>query len=181
MLTDLQKRKLTRYFHVYDIDRDGRVGPLDFERVLENVRVLHHLETDSPDYQSLREGFMARWDTLRWWADRDGDGGVDLDEWLEYWDELLGRGPRYEEELVSLLSRLLSLFDHDSDGVLGPDEFVDFYGVYGLSPALARSVFAELDANSDGVISKSELEEIGHQFYRGNDPDAPGNRLFGPY
>ena len=181
MLSELQKRKLTRYFRVYDVDNDGRVGPQDFERVLENLRALHGLDADSAAFAELRSGFLGYWDTLRWWADRDGDGGLDVAEWLKHWDELLGRDQRYEDEVASLLARVFSLFDTDADGLLGPDEFTAFYGAYGLDAALARAVFGDLDADGDGVISRDELERITHEFYRGKDPDARGNRLYGPY
>jgi Ca2+-binding EF-hand superfamily protein len=40
MLRGLQERKLTRYFQVYDIDDDGQIASPDFERVIENVRIL---------------------------------------------------------------------------------------------------------------------------------------------
>ena len=36
MLTDLQTKKLTRYFEVYDIDDDGVIQASDFERIVEN-------------------------------------------------------------------------------------------------------------------------------------------------
>ncbi len=29
-------------------------------------------------------------------------------------------------------------------------------------------------------MTQDELMEMAHEFYRGDDPDAPGNRLFGP-
>ncbi len=47
MLTPLQRMKLARYFTVYDVDDDGKVGLRDFERVLANVRVLHGLAAGS--------------------------------------------------------------------------------------------------------------------------------------
>ena len=40
MLSDLQTKKLTRYFQVYDMDDDGRIEASDFERVVENVKIL---------------------------------------------------------------------------------------------------------------------------------------------
>jgi Ca2+-binding EF-hand superfamily protein len=181
MLTELQRKKLTRYFRVYDIDDDGRIGPADFERVVENVRILHGLSSDSPAHLALRDGYLRRWKALETSADTDHDGGVDLDEWLAYWDAVIGEDERYESEVSVVAARLFEIFDTDEDGVLGPDEFCDFYGVYGLSAALARQVFMDLDANGDGVISRDELMAMGNSFYRGDDPDAPGNRLFGPY
>lgn len=181
MLTELQRKKLTRYFRVYDIDDDGHIGPADFERVVENVRVLHGLAPDSPGHRSLREGYLRRWAALQASADADHDGGVDLEEWLAYWDDLLGAEDRYRSEVRAISARLFDLFDTDEDGEIGPDEFCDFYSVYGMATALARRVFVDLDANGDGVISRSEMKEIGDQFYLGDDPEAPGNLLFGPF
>lgn len=181
MLTDIQRRKLSRYFRVYDIDDDGRIGLPDFRRVLENVRILHGHPTDSRQHQELEEVFQRRWEALRDSADLDDDEGVDLEEWLAYWDGVLADEERYEREVSALVGRLVETFDTDEDGVLGADEFCDFYGIYGLASALARQVFLDLDLDGDGAVSRDELVEMAHQFYRSEDPDAPGNRLFGPY
>lgn len=180
MLSDLQRDKLTRYFRVYDIDDDGRIGPQDFQRVVENVRILHGLADGSPAHEALRDGYLDRWESLRTAADADDDGGVDLGEWLTYWEGVVEDDDRYEREVGGITARMLDLFDTDEDGVLGPDEFCDFYGIYGLSAALARGVFIELDLNGDGAISRDELLEMSEQFYRGDAPDAPGNHFFGP-
>lgn len=181
MLTELQTKKLTRYFRVYDVDDNGRIGPGDFERVLENVRVLHALDVDSTPYRRLRDGFTRRWESLRASADADDDGGVDLEEWLAYWGSAIRADDEYAEVVTSLVSRLFELFDTDEDGRIGPDEYCNFYGVYGLRAALARQMFAELDGNGDGVISHEELMARADEFYRGDDAEAPGNLLFGPY
>ena len=181
MLTDLQRKKLTRYFRVYDIDDDNRIGPGDFERVVENVRILHGLATDSPGHEALRDGFLRRWESLRTSADADHDGSVDLVEWLDHWDHVIETDEQYEAEVTTVAAQLFEIFDTDEDGVLGTDEFCDFYGVYGLPYALARRVFLGLDVDGDAVISRTELMDMVHQFYRGTDPNAPGNQLFGPY
>ena len=51
MLSDLQEKKLTRYFQVYDIDDDGRIAASDFERVIDNVRILRGASESSPARQ----------------------------------------------------------------------------------------------------------------------------------
>ena len=181
MLTDLQEKKLTRYFQVYDVDDDGQITVLDFERVIENVRILRGASEGSFAEQGLQYAFMTFWGSLSTSADIDQDGGVDLDEWLAYWQVALADDARYEEEVEAITNHLFTVFDSDEDGEIGPDEFVDFYGVFGLGSNLARSIFVELDANSDGVISRGEMLEIGRQFYRSDDPGSAGNMLFGPY
>lgn len=180
MLTDLQKQKLTRYFRVYDVDDDGRIARPDFDRVVENVRALYGADDRSALHRDLEHGYLLRWEALAASADTDHDGGVDLDEWLGYWEEVLSDQDRYEREVGMVAERLFEIFDTDEDGVLGPDEFCNFYGVYGLKSALARQVFLELDEDGDGTVTRDELVVMAHQFYQSNDPNAPGNRLFGP-
>ena len=124
---------------------------------------------------------MGLWDRLSSSADGDHSGGVDLDEWLAYWQLALEDDERCEGETQALTDRLLSVFDVDEDGTIGLREFADFYGVFGLSVSLAETVFVELDSDSDGVITRAELLDISRQFYRSDDVEATGNILFGPF
>ncbi|NJD18449.1 MAG: hypothetical protein FIA95_04100 [Gemmatimonadetes bacterium] len=180
MLTSLQQEKLTHYFRLYDVDDDGRLARADFERVAENVRALRLVGTKGPQHRALLEGFLKWWDALRLSADVDDDGTVDLREWLRYWDSVLNDDARYKVEIAEVTERLFKLFDTDEDGVLGADEFCNFYGIYGLKAAMARLVFLDLDVDGDGAVTRQELTDMAHEFYRSDDPGAPGNRLFGP-
>lgn len=181
MLSELQQKKLTRYFRVYDVDEDGRVGPSDFARVVENVRMLHGLDEKSAGHRSIEDGYANRWDQIHASADTDGDGGIDLQEWLAYWGSVIADDERYEEEVTTMGARFFSVFDTDEDEVIGADEFCNFFGVFGLSASLARQIFLELDVNGDGVMNREEFLGLGREFFRADDPAAPGNLLFGPY
>jgi len=180
MLSDLQTLKLTRYFQVYDVNEDGLVGVADFERVVANMRVLHGAIDRSEQAHRLRAAYMGHWEALRASADVDRDGGVDLDEWLAYWELVLADDRRYEAEVEAIVDRLFRAFDTDGDDRIGSDEFCNFFAAFGLESSLGRSVFVELDTDQDGALSRSELLDIGQEFYRGNDPEAAGNLLFGP-
>ena len=82
MLSELQEKKLTRYFQLYDIDDDGEIAAADFERVIENVRILRGAPVGSFADHGLRCASMAFWGALNSSADTDQSGGIDLDEWL---------------------------------------------------------------------------------------------------
>ena len=179
MLSPLQEQKLTRYFRVYDVDDDGVIGIRDFERVLENLRALHGVGSAATPLGELRAAYLNRWEAMRRSADTDADGGVDLGEWLAYWDGVLSDDARYDAEIAGLVDRLYALFDTDESGSIEVDEFVNFYAAYGLRAALARHVFEGLDGNGDGAVSRAELAEAAHQFYRSDDPATPGNELYG--
>jgi Ca2+-binding EF-hand superfamily protein len=179
MLSDLQTRKLTRYFHVYDIDDDGRIEASDFARIVENVRVLHGEEDGAVD--GIHGAYRKLWDRISEAADADGDRGIDLDEWLAYWQVALEDDARYEDEVEALTERLFAVFDMDDDDSIGPAEFADFYGMFGLPVSLAETVFAELDQDQDGRVTRDELRAAGRAFFRSDDVEEAGNLLFGPY
>ncbi len=180
MLTPLQQQKLAHYFRLYDVDDDGCVARADFERIAENVRALHLADKGTPEHLAIGKEYLLRWEALRASADTDEDGAVDLREWLRYWEGVLSDDARYLGEVARVADRLFGSFDTDEDGVLGADEFCNFYGVYGLKAAMARLVFLDLDMDGDGAVTRQELMDMVHQFYRSDDPGAPGNRLFGP-
>lgn len=180
MLSDLQTKKLTRYFQVYDVDDDGRIAVIDFERIVENVQLLHGYPSGAAEIAALRDSYMGLWNRIRG-ADGDGDGSVDVDEWLAYWQVTLENDARFEAEVEEITNRIFTVFDLDEDDEIGAAEFADFYGVFGLNVNLARTVFESLDANQDGVLTRTEMLQIGREFFRGDDVEAAGNVLFGPY
>ena len=180
MLSDLQTKKLTRYFQVYDIDDDGRIAASDFERIVENVQMLHGYPAGVSAVSELRGAYMSLWNRIRG-ADGDGDGTIDVDEWLAYWQLALEDDARYEAEVEAITDRIFTVFDLDEDDAIGPGEFADFYGTFGLPVSLAETVFVSLDRNEDGVLTRAEMLEIGREFFRGDDVEAAGNVLFGPY
>lgn len=179
MLSELQRASLSQYFRVYDIDDNGRIGPLDFARVVENVRYAKGLPEGSEGHRALRAAYRGWWEALRLSADVDYNGEVDLDEWLTYWEDVLASKERYDAEIETIVKLLLEIFDGDGDGVLQRDEMEELFGAYGLSAELARVVFDSLDKNDNHELSHDELIQAGSEFYRGHNPNAPWVRLFG--
>jgi hypothetical protein len=64
--------------------------------------------------------------------------------------------------------------------VLGRDEFAAFQRAFGTADDDIDAAFARLDTDGSGSLTVAELIAAAEQYYRGNDPDANGNWLYGP-
>ena len=178
--TTLQKRKWTRLFEVYDADRNGAVEKEDFEAIFHNLARARHLTQEMPQYQQLYAKFMEEWESLQQDADKNGNGKIELAEWLKYSERRIN-SPNIYKIVVDLADWVFELLDLDGNGVIGVEEYKTFYWSWRIPPDLAIEIFPKLDLNGDGSITKKEFLKLVRQFYRSDDSDAPGNLFFAYY
>ncbi len=179
MLTHLQQRKMTRLFHVYDLDNSGYIEAYDYMRIAENFARLHGLAHGSEGYNKLQSKFGFVWEYIQKFGDVSQDDAVSLSEFLEYADSLLEGN--YAAIEGSTGSFLFELIDTDGDGEITLAEFKVFYEGYNIDDAAADEIFTKLDLDSDSVISAEEFAQLGYDFHYSDDPDCPANWFFGPY
>ncbi|MFF0476549.1 EF-hand domain-containing protein [Streptomyces sp. NPDC004284] len=72
-----------------------------------------------------------------------------------------------------------AICDRDGDGRIQANEFVGFHKAYGASLTDALLSFEKLDRNNDGWLSLDGLLMAHFEYCTSEDPDAPGNRLYG--
>ena len=180
MLTELQIKKWTHLFKVYDANGNGVVEKSDFEEIFQNVATARNLTQGTPDYDQLHAKFMEDWEHLRKDADKNNDGKVELAEWLEHGDRRINSPDMYQTN-IDLAHQIFELFDLNGDGVITLEEYKTILGSWHLPEDLAAEIFPKLDLNGDGGITKDELVELLGQFHSSDDPEAPGNFFFGPY
>ena len=179
-LTELQKRKLTRFFTVYDQNRDGVIERSDYILLANNVSKAKGFALDSPLSARLRECMLRVWSNLENIADKNEDGEVTLDEFLAYRDQLQQNELKFND-LVSAGLTLFDVMDDDHDGRINLREFKLFYSFFQLDESLAAEVFAHLDVEKTGYLTREQLRTYSREFNLGEDPEAIGNKLFGPY
>jgi juvenile hormone diol kinase len=181
MLTDLQKKKLPNLFAVHDLDRDGVLRRGDFEEYATRVASVRGWKPGSPQHEELTTRFMTFWDGFESFADASGDLRVTLEEWFAYWDQILSTPGMYEGVAKPIGDFIFDLFDRDGDGRVTADEYAFIYRFGGLDPSQAAAAFARLDLDHDGLLSVDEIMTLLGQYFRSDDPDDPGNWLFGPF
>ena len=180
MLTELQTRKWTRLFQVYDANGNGTVEQADFEQIFHNFAAARDLSPGTPEYDLLNAKFMEDWEHLRKDADKNNDGKVELEEWLEHGDRRINSPDMYQT-VIDLANQTFELLDLNGNGVISMEEHKIACRSWRLSEQIAEQIFPKLDLNGDGSISKEEFVELVRQFHHSDNPNDPGNFLFGPY
>lgn len=178
MLSELQKRKLTALFHHHDRDEDGFLTKADYEGFAKRVCELWNYPPGTREYETAYAQNVAVWDYVRDVADKDKDERISLDEFLASYDVTLNDETLFDRMLVQYGKTILQLGDLDRDGKMSGREYVAFMGCYGLPKETAQEAFRHLDLDSSGYLTLDEVMQRGSEFY-GDDPNAPGNWLFG--
>jgi Ca2+-binding EF-hand superfamily protein len=181
MLSELRRRKFTNYFSILDRSGQGMLGKDDLERIVKGVTAVRGLEPGSDEYAAMEAAIMATWTHLMEHADRDRDNGVSLDEWLQTLEDTAADEEKYATYVTPFASGVIALLDLDDDGVVGLAEYQKFFEIFGVSAESAEDSFARLDVKGDGRVTTEEALERVREFHCSDDPNAPGNWLFGPY
>ncbi|NEP49144.1 MAG: hypothetical protein F6K65_10085 [Moorea sp. SIO3C2] len=179
MLTELQKQKFPRLFEMYDADNNGFIEQADFERFLETYSQLRSWEPGSPNYNSFQSKLMSRWDSMQKFADTNRDNRISLEEWLVYIENILNDQDAYEAEIKGIAGFVFSVFDTNGDEQLDLEEYRQWYRTASLDENYANEVFKRLNLKDDESISKEKHIELIDEFFRSEDPEAPGNFVFG--
>jgi Ca2+-binding EF-hand superfamily protein len=181
MLTELQTRKLTKLFTMYDADNSGKIGLADFEIVVKKIAEVRGWKPNSSKMNVLLEKFSYYWIHIRGESDKNRDNKVSLDEWLNYYESILNDPKRYQAEIGSLVNLIFDAFDADGDGTINGNEWVDFLAVYNNHRIYAERAFSQIDLDKDGFISQEEFLTVFHNFHYSDEPKALGSLLFFPY
>lgn len=181
MLTDLQKRKLTKLFSMYDSDYTGVLVKKDFELMFKKLSTLRNWSKRSPRCIILEERLMQRWQGLEQKADTHDNDEISISEWLAYYDELLTDAQASPGMVAELIELVFDVFDQDEDDRISQEEWGHLLATFNESPVYAPLVFPSLDQNQDGYLTKDEVRGLFINFCYSDDPAEPANHMFGPY
>jgi Ca2+-binding EF-hand superfamily protein len=181
MLTELQRRKLTRMYQQTDFNKDGFVETSDYEQIGARVAQFLGLEPGSPESEVIRNRYLGMWSNLKQLADKDGDDKVNEAEYVGGLGALLSQEDYFEPWIRSTVNDILEWEDQDRDGKISQQEYVGFMQIYDIASGDAEDAFRRLDRDGDGYLTREELMQNTEEFFLADDPNAPGNWLMGPY
>jgi Ca2+-binding EF-hand superfamily protein len=183
MLGNLQRQKSHHYFDLIDQDEDGFINGEDFEIQAEQLADERELADD--DEEALREQMMGWWRQLCAAADANDDDRVSRDEWEEFWDAIQAPVEEGTEEQKAQMMESLEragkvtfrTIDATGSGEISEEEYASWLTAWGASGS--SEAFDALDRAGDGHLTEEDIVEATKEFYLSNDPDAPGNMLYG--
>ena len=181
MLTELQKKKLPNLFHLHDLNNDGVLEQGDFEAFAGNLAQSRGLAADSSEAVELRSRFTNVWNNISRTADGHNVDQLTLDGWYTFWDHVLADSSTYNQVVRPIGEFVFQLLDQNGDGRVTSEEYTHLYRLLGEEEAKAQEVFPQLDRDGSGDLSIEEIREMLDQYFRGDDPSAPGNWFFGRY
>ncbi|NEQ51825.1 MAG: calcium-binding protein [Leptolyngbya sp. SIO3F4] len=181
MLTDIQTRKLTKLFHLYDSNDDGVLVQQDFTALAMRLATLREGELFASYRGEILTHLQQDWSCLCAAADQNHDARITLEEWLGYYTQVLDDMQQYASRVVALVTLLFDAFDQNNDGQISEHEWVSLLAVFNVQPIYAKSIFINLDVNQDDCLSQDEVLTLIHDFFYVSEPSAPANFMFGPY
>lgn len=179
MLSEFQRKKIDFIFDKIDLDQDGLITKQDYQALVEkSVEALG--KAAQPDNREwIQNAYMEFWAGFSQSADRDGDQGVNREEYLTFWAMAMENREFFDQICGGIITQLTRMFDLDGDNQLSPAEWAMLCQAYDYDPEEIETVFDKLDIKRDGYLDFQEMLEMSVQFYYSNNPVDPGNWMWG--
>lgn len=180
-MSALRQQKYRQWFLSADVDGDNVITRRDIIYFADRFITLRGVAGDSPEAQRLRDLMEGFWVNALAPFDHNGDGQVDAEEVTTGFEQALADSAGYSKQIEPITEQYFKLTDGDGDGKIDLKEFQQVFMAVGRgSEADCAEVFRRLDTDGSGALSRREFHRAVEDFFYSDDPNAPGNQLFGP-
>lgn len=180
MLSALRTRKFTVLFACFDFDKNGVLEKSDYEQFSKNLSQAYTLLPGTSQYAAMHAETMALWEFIHSVADKDGDHRISPAEFIDAYAAMTNDDTTFQQLLMSYAEFVIRTGDRDGDGKLDENEYATILWCYGIADEAARTAFRHLVTDGRGTLTLAAMEQIFAEFFRSDDPAAPGNWMIGP-
>ena len=179
MLTDLQKAKMTRLFHFWDLNHNGYLDKADYETIVTRIANERGWQKGSTDFASTYNTVMTNWAQVEKFAQDNDNQNVYLPDWLAYCDYVVNNQSAYRIHAMELMMTLLNAVDTNGDGQITREDYKMWFRIFGNSDEEAERAFDHIDTDNSNVLSLDEMIHAVDEFFQSNARHVPGNHMFG--
>jgi Ca2+-binding EF-hand superfamily protein len=181
-MSELLDRKLRHFFTLMNRDQSDTLELNDYLTSADNVSNSFGIAAGSAAHEGMRQEFTRFWENIIKPMDTDGDGHVNFDEYLTAYTAGVLDDPQGYESIRPIADAIIGIADIRSDGKITPDNFtLAMSAAYGIPEPECVAAFTALDKDTNGYLTRDELQNAAAQYFLGTDPDLPGNALFGRF
>ncbi|CAH2044339.1 unnamed protein product, partial [Iphiclides podalirius] len=179
MISEFRKQKLLHLFNIFfDIDSSGSIERNDFELAAKNIAELRGWVPSDQKYKETLDSLLQIWEGLQGAADADEDGAVTAEEWVSMWESFADNPGSEFDWQKQYCKFMFQLEDAGGDGAIDSEEFSSVYESFGLMKEDAEAAFQVMSQGKPSV-SWAEFQELWNQYFTSDDPNEPGNFIFG--
>jgi len=173
-LSKFRKAKLLHVFNTFfDINGSGEIDENDLEIAVKRVCEARGWKPADPEYERTQKTLKTVWNVVTAKADTDNDSQVSVEEWYRAWKEDDKEWSHIFRDLMFLLE------DASCDGHIDVDEYIALYKAMGLTEEGSREAFRRFAQADGGEIRKDRFDELWEEYFTSDNPNAPGNFIFG--
>jgi Ca2+-binding EF-hand superfamily protein len=176
---DVYTRKMKHVFEMLDVTKDGFLAEDDFAELAAGIAKLMPGAQNQRKIRDFHDAMVGWWRGLLPVMKKNRDGKVGPREFCDAMHNVMIDQDRFEV-FRPVAVTWFHLYDADDSNSLSLDEFQTLSKTLQISESDTAAGFRKFDANGDGELSEDEFITVARQFYAGEDPDAPGNWLYGP-
>ena len=184
MLSIVQTKKLTHFFKILDVDKNGVWQKQDFIHLAENLCLALNIEQGTSQYHEVIRKCKKMYNIIFTHVPKANSDAISLEYWLDYFDGDM-HSIEYQvivEDFIELtVNNVFEIFDQNHDGGISLKEYVDMFRVYGIDITYTQKGFESLDKDRNRQISREELEVALREFFTSPDVQAKGNWTFGSW
>lgn len=179
MLSKFQRQKLIHLFNQYDVNDDGEIGRIDFELAAESLCKAFGFDQESSEAANVLRSHTDYWAYLQRYMDRNLDKTISCDEFVARYEFMARQTESIETLIISTCEYIVQLTDRDGDGIINRAEYVRYLVAHHVDVADANASFDLLDHNRSNTLTRDEILNGVRTFLTSNNPQLPGNVLFG--
>ncbi len=170
--SEFYRKKLRRATEMRDINRDGTISRHDFELIVQRYKDL--IGVPEEQLKDIRLMFLQYCDFI---GLVDHTKRMSFKEYEKKWMDNL---ELYIKNGPDSFMTYFDVADHNRDGEISYQEWVDYYKVLDIDTKHARASFDAMDTDGDGKISREEFVAYNQEYLFSIENNLKSSIMYGP-